>query len=625
MSTYFKYAERNINEQVDWSKIGKDLTDMLSEQEKLREDKRTAIDEQTRADGLVLADIPQGENEAVNNFALSHGENAQKSMLMMNRLLKKGLLKPKDYQLFSQNLLDGTKNAFSLAKDSQTIYAEGQRRYNAQESAYQEQWQLAQGEAFGNFSKSSLQIDPISGAVSVVWKEPKGSGINGIVKDSEKYTSISALRGRLTEKINKFDTDGNLKKVVDNMGTFLDASGVGKGLKSIEDIKLEPNYKDYQDNIVDQFLVNPVNVGSILTDTKRVDATGKLYDFTPDPEKQKNDKTKNWILLAPDPSGSGKLIPQLTPEQMGDARTSLKNRMDWMLQHKEEAEQKFPPREPNTVDYARENASKDALTKSNMLGKLYYGTDEEIAPAITYFKGLNPNIISMGRDDKGINITYSKDGATRNVTIPFVGANGKIMSQSDFIKSATALSGEADVSSAIKRGGADFNRPFNASGRGKSDDNLVAPPVKGTPIVKSFSGTTITEGSGTSLKAYTASDYFDQEITSRNIFRGEETLAEDYANVSSKILGKLPTSMTLGLQAKMTKDDKGNIFTRIYLPKVMDAPILVHVNGDQKQQMKDILTKIYDIAASGQKVTKDDVFSATSDNTPVTEGSASKF
>ena len=73
MPTYYKYAERNADSQVNWAEIGKGVSDMIKEETDIRVQKRAAIDESTRQFQNKLAEAPQGEfqdgNKFTNNFA----------------------------------------------------------------------------------------------------------------------------------------------------------------------------------------------------------------------------------------------------------------------------------------------------------------------------------------------------------------------------------------------------------------------------------------------------------------------------------------------------------------------------------------------------------------------------
>ena len=45
MATYYKYAERGADSQVNWAEVGKNLSDMLSDEVKIREEKKATYEQ----------------------------------------------------------------------------------------------------------------------------------------------------------------------------------------------------------------------------------------------------------------------------------------------------------------------------------------------------------------------------------------------------------------------------------------------------------------------------------------------------------------------------------------------------------------------------------------------------
>ena len=124
MATFYKYAERSAESQVNWAEIGKDMTDMLRQEVAVREEKKAAIDEATRRYAEELSNAPQGEHEPGSTEALRFADQATKYMLQQEKLLKSGLLDPRDYMIARQNLTDGTRQAFGAMKEFQAKYGE---------------------------------------------------------------------------------------------------------------------------------------------------------------------------------------------------------------------------------------------------------------------------------------------------------------------------------------------------------------------------------------------------------------------------------------------------------------------------------------------------------------------
>ena len=73
--TYYKYAEREANSQINWAQISKGLSDTIYQVDKDRQAKKAAIDEATRQDMLTLADAPKGENTTASEWTIKYAND----------------------------------------------------------------------------------------------------------------------------------------------------------------------------------------------------------------------------------------------------------------------------------------------------------------------------------------------------------------------------------------------------------------------------------------------------------------------------------------------------------------------------------------------------------------------
>jgi hypothetical protein len=219
MATYYKYAERDATSQVNWAEIGKNMTDMLANETKIREQKKAEIDKASREYAETLANSPMGESESARAMSLKFGDNASQYMLMQDRLLKSGQLRLSDYTVMRQNLLDDTDHAFGMLKDYQAKYKEKMDRYKNNESMLYELDAMERIEGFGKFSESGLYIDPTSGKVTIAMME-KDPATGGMVmpKTPNQRASINTVRGMLMGQWNKYDPNAPVDKLVASMG-----------------------------------------------------------------------------------------------------------------------------------------------------------------------------------------------------------------------------------------------------------------------------------------------------------------------------------------------------------------------------------------------------------------------
>ena len=336
--TFYGYQERDPESQINWAEVGKNFSDMLAEEARVREEKKSAIDEATREAQRKINETPQGQNGTLSDFALDYAADAQEVMLIQERLLKSGRLKPRDYTVMRQNLVDGTDQAFSVLQTYQDEFARKMEMRNKGETQYLDQWNMENAESFGNFNRSKLVINPETGQVSVAFMDENGK----IPTDPTKFRAVSSLRNSIGMDFMKYDLDKNTADFVKSQGNWQQitrsiGSASAKGIiqimsdpmkKTITEQELidlgitDPliqqgvlNYYNEAENIfINSQLNDDYNTSSILTDFGQAG-----YTFTYDP-KQQGDKT---ILLTTD--SQGRPVPQYTDEQRKDAESILRS------------------------------------------------------------------------------------------------------------------------------------------------------------------------------------------------------------------------------------------------------------------------------------------------------------
>ena len=163
MGTYYKYAERGADSQVNWAEVGKNLTDMLSDEVKIREEKKAAYEKSYTDEMKNLYNNPQGGgiwggNDTINNF--SHDMMAQKKIDY--DLLKSGKMKPRDYTLRTNNYSSQTETLFDVAKTLISTREQRIKDFQDKKISAIDMSNLNDASAFTDFSKSKIIIDPYS-------------------------------------------------------------------------------------------------------------------------------------------------------------------------------------------------------------------------------------------------------------------------------------------------------------------------------------------------------------------------------------------------------------------------------------------------------------------------------
>ena len=317
--SYYKQSERPVVEGINWGKIGTDLTTKLNEEVKRREDLKVEIDQASNDYLRTVQDTPQGQNVGANQRMSAFADNASKYMLDLDRKLKAGQIRLREYNSMRANLQQGTTDMFGVAKKFNASFDNDMLRASTVASKLEVR-NNAKLQEFSNPSASDIIIDPITGQLSVVKMVEVDDGKGGKMRvpssDPNDISSIFSLQSKQSQQIDKFDTNKfgeDAAKSFDNR--YL--KNINEGNVGTRDSILEnPKFAAAKENYIKAAL-EPTYAGqSILAD-----GSGD-YEYSENIE----DKGKEGIIvLVPDPNNpnSGVLVPDLTKDQYDEAYSIL--------------------------------------------------------------------------------------------------------------------------------------------------------------------------------------------------------------------------------------------------------------------------------------------------------------
>jgi hypothetical protein len=522
--TYYSYAERNASDEINWSQVGKNLTDMLSKESQVREEKKAAIDKATREYGETLANAPQGEHQGINQWALTYADSAQQARLMQDRLLKSGQLKQKDYMVMRQNITDGTSQAFGLIKEYQAEYNDKMERYKKGDSQALEQWLMAEAEGFANFNNSELYINPTDFTVNVAKKEKQivdGKEVYVMSKNPNEFTTVNAMRNRIKGKFDKLDIDKTLQGGVNVLGKDIESlvsqvSNTAQGglIKSINDITqrkdfgVETNeaislFERSESTYLDSIMTQPTNISSILTEFVVSDPkTKQAYTYTWDAKKAGG----NVILLKND--SAGRPVPEFTDGQKEVAKNALRERFRIMLD--KEIELKATPqtqlqerRAPTLGEMDRADKKKEAKNFADNLSALLTGDDDQVQAALGYFGGLG---VKLRRGQDGIFVK------TKGGEVPYLFKDNNADDLAKAIVSGTNVRelNEDDVVGFAKQ----FNKSRGAINPYPTGESIIGPeaPQEFTAVISPSIFTSKSEKSSVNLQSILPTGFVVKDI-----------------------------------------------------------------------------------------------------------------
>jgi len=378
--TYFKYAEKNANSRINWADVGADMSAMISEEARVREEKKSAIDKDIREFRQVLFDSPIGENKGFNEFTSDFSSDAQEYSLVVEKLFRTGQMNQREYNTIKANLKQGTSEAFTIAEEYNAHYKLARERGEIDPktghptSQSYEEWVLNGTLGFMNYSDNRLWINPVNGMVSM-----GGSTLNSETGEREmntdigSYESVNALRNRTQAQYNYFDMDSSNSKMVKQLGDVITVE-MEKNVSTREDATKSPKVMEAIDNHASATLDLPTNISSVLTNSININPnTGNAFTFTSDPlEAARN---PDLILSIPNPIQQGSGIPSPAFLGSGEALTKYLNENFKDLSYKDDKGETVSHSEVvaqivanNTEQY---DVAKDVVTTSmvSMLNK----------------------------------------------------------------------------------------------------------------------------------------------------------------------------------------------------------------------------------------------------------------
>jgi len=500
MATYYKYADRDADSQVNWAAVGKDMSDMLAETNRVREEKKAAIDQATRESLLQLAQSPQGENENARSEILRYASNASEMVKIQDRLLKSGELSLKDYTIFRQNLNDGTNLAFNANKAYQEQYAQVMNDDTLSDLVKQN---FAEVEGYGNWNQSGLYINK-NGTVMAALKTKKtidGKEVYTMDDTPGNMQSVDAINQMIYGKIKKFDYVTPTKEFADNLGVeemsvvsksglfkqgyVLKTDDITKRTDLTEDEKsILFKFADAEKQAIEAMIGTDTNYATLLIDRVNYNKDKKLYETTY--SKEEADKNPNLILKVFDPKSGGHKY-EISDAQKEEGREFMRNQMRAQYDKKSDVNMssQLSRNDKPVANKDADDKDKEIVNTAQMIGTLWGGANgATIAKATTAFRDINPNIEKVDRTLKGVIVTLKgPDGKLQKRELPFYGTDGKLMTQEQFILSAgPLLGGNADYLSAVKRGGFIKGAKFNDKDEEFSEVTREAAPVKAKTV-----------------------------------------------------------------------------------------------------------------------------------------------
>jgi hypothetical protein len=400
--TYYNYAERDVNSMIDWSQVGKNLTDMLTEQASLRQNKRQALEQASNDFGKVVSDTPTGLSESWNNRTLDFANNAQEQRKLDDSLLAQGLM-PLNMYLKKRELSKmGTEKFYGISKKMQTEFASSLDRMKEGKSMEREQMNMGLIE---NLASSGIpMLHDVTGELIIAGMIDGPDGVKVIDPNKNNHMTVDDYDRLVTQKFDKYDFSSAANAAADLLGDYVianvDEATRAGGLSVIIEKSgagVRDDIKTYVDDFVNTIKANPLHMESVLTDTM-----GK-YKPTYDTNQAASDP--NYILLVKDgKTGVGRA--EFTDAQQKDfeefAERQLSARLDEKLKITSAGTKPFDPTRSLWIN--RSFQKEDAEQQFALIASAMRGDKTAMQTLMTGYSGTG---IAFDPDKKFMDVTIN--------------------------------------------------------------------------------------------------------------------------------------------------------------------------------------------------------------------------
>lgn len=422
MSTYYNYVRRGTESQVDWGRIGSEISTEITRIAQDREQKRQDLDKLNTDLIKSASEVAIPEQEYVRNLVLN-GTNEMKNLALMNNdLLKRGMITPAQYRMTMENMKSNVSNLDKAVKEFGPAYEKAMQRLNSGEMPWLEQQQKEKLFKYGNLQSKTLFVAP-DGNMYITEMDDNGNP----VADKKKMMNVGVMATGLGYEMKKYNTLEELQKGVNSIGQVVDIVRKG-GVFTTESAMNNPQYKTARDKYISAMMGNPMNIVSIMGDY--IGGYNSVDD-----ESQAGGKN---IYI--DANG----VPKPTADQIAEVKKTLETQFDAMVSKKAT---------PMPIQQQSEGAGR-AANKEAEVGKnlrfLISGSGPEAKAAAQYFASQNPNIESIEREGNIIKLTMS-DGVYQEFDQGAEGSNADLIARG--IVGFLMPSGISNVEQVLAKGG----------------------------------------------------------------------------------------------------------------------------------------------------------------------------
>ena len=328
MSTYYNYVRRGPESQVDWGKIGSEISGEIERVSQERQAKREELDKLSLDLVKGASQVSLPEQSYLRNMVLNGTNEMKRLALTQNKLLKEGKITPAQYKMVMENMKNNVQSLDSAVKSFAPAYKRDIDRLAKDEMGFEEQVNKEKLFKYGNLENKTLIINADG---NFVFTDLDQNG--NPIADPSRMMGVGVLNQGIQAIKPKFDVRKSLDDAFASIGEVTKILRAG-GIESETSVLNNENYTKVRDSVID----------SIVEDREKlVETMGGYYGgYTPVFDKSKAGGKNIYF----DPSGNA--LP--TDEQKKEIREKLKSEFDSRVKIDRKGTAVFAPREKKDDD-----------------------------------------------------------------------------------------------------------------------------------------------------------------------------------------------------------------------------------------------------------------------------------
>tara|TARA_R110000744_G_scaffold203446_3_gene322294 strand:+ start:11560 stop:13539 length:1980 start_codon:yes stop_codon:yes gene_type:complete len=275
------FQEQKEGTRLDWQQEAKKISDAFTGVAEDRTKRKKDIDDDTKKNLDALNDIDQLDNKTLMDMTIDGTNSAANAIYDAEQKMKRGELRPQDFQKIKNNISSGFTQFQKNAKSWDADFKRFTERLEGGESSSLEQYLGERMESFGNLKNMQLVTNPDTGNLAFGRVDENGVLLTG----PDDLISINRMTAISKQEINKVDVGKVTNDTVTELGDYIKAgnagsmnkSGSSRAVVTIDDFMQTPQAEKYLLDKAKSITASPFETGSVLADNGVQNANGEVF------------------------------------------------------------------------------------------------------------------------------------------------------------------------------------------------------------------------------------------------------------------------------------------------------------------------------------------------------------